>query len=78
MSTAELQNKIIKQVVNINDDHLLEELLHLIEIESSDETFFEIPEEHIESIKLGLKQIEEGKVQLNEVVQSKMKACLTK
>lgn len=43
MSTAELKNKVMERLASINEPHLLEEILNLIEFETSEEEVFVIP-----------------------------------
>jgi len=59
MSTAELKKNLLKRIEQIDEDYLLEELLGVIEIETSND-FFKIPEEHKKDIEIGLAQIENG------------------
>ncbi len=77
MSTAELKEKVLKRIEQINEDYLLEELLGVIEIETSDE-FFKIPEEHKNDIEIGLAQIESGNTIPHEEVRKKVEEWLGK
>jgi hypothetical protein len=77
MSTAELRKKVLKKIEQIDEDYLLEELLGVIEIETSDE-FFRIPEEHIKDIEIGLAQIESGNTIPHEEVRKNVEKWLGK
>ncbi len=72
MSTAELKEKILKRIEQIDEDYLLENLLNLIDFETSDEVF-EIPDAHKESIEIGLAQIKAGQTYTNEEVMERVK-----
>ncbi len=77
MSTIELKNKLKDKIDSLNEDHLLEHLLEIIEFETSDK-IFEIPEEHKANIEVGLAQIKAGRTITNEEVQRKIKEWLDK
>ncbi len=77
MSTAELKKKVLKRIEQIDEDYLLEELLGVIEIETSDE-YFKIPEEHKKDIEIGLAQIESGNTIPHEEVRKKVDEWLGK
>ena len=75
MSTAELQNQLIRKVVNINKDYLLEELLNIIELETSDD-IVQLTNFEKEQIDIGLRQIKNGETITNEAVEKEMKDLL--
>ncbi len=75
MSTAELQNQVIRKIVNIDKDYLLEDLLKIIELESSDEVI-ELSNYEKEQIEIGLNQISNGETYTNEEVEKEMKELL--
>ena len=75
MSTAELQNQLIRKVVNINKDYLLEELLNIIELETS-EDIVQLTNFEKEQIDIGLRQIKNGETITNEAVEKEMKDLL--
>ncbi len=77
MSTAELKKKVLKKIEQIDKDYLLEDLLNLIEIESLHEEVYEIPESHMKSINIGLKQMERGEVESHAKVQKEIKKWLS-
>jgi len=76
MSTVELKNKVIKRLEDVNQPHLLEEILNLIEIETRSEEVFMIPEEHKADLEISLQQLKEGKTVPNEVVNERMQKWL--
>lgn len=43
MSTVELKNKLKEKIEELNEDYLLEELLSIIDLESSRNEVFRIP-----------------------------------
>ena len=61
MSTVELKNKLKERIDELNEDYLLEELLSIIDLETSKTEVFKIPEEHREGLERSLKQMDEGK-----------------
>jgi predicted house-cleaning noncanonical NTP pyrophosphatase (MazG superfamily) len=60
MSTIELKNKLKEKIDALNEDYLLEELLSILELESTKSTVFNIPEEHKSGLKKSLQQMDEG------------------
>lgn len=68
MSTAELKNKLKEKIEDLNESYFLEELLNIIELESSKTEVFRIPDEHKENLETSLKQMEEGKTTSHEQV----------
>ncbi len=72
MSIAELKEKVIKRIEQIDEDYLLEKLLNLIDVETSDEVY-KIPDSHRESIQIGLAQIKAGQTYSNEEVVESVK-----
>ncbi len=71
-TTAELKAKVIKRIEQIDEDYLLEDLLNLIDFETSDEVL-KIPDAHKESIEIGLAQIKAGQTYSNEEVMERVK-----
>lgn len=78
MSTAELKEKVLKRIEQIDEDYLLEDLLNLIEIEEEEEDLIEISKEHKEMLDIGLKQVEQGKTTPNEIVEKRIEKWLNK
>ena len=76
MSTIELKNKVIERLEEVNQPHLLEEILNLIEIETKSEEVFIIPEEHKTDLKISLQQLKDGKTVSNEVVNESVRKWL--
>jgi len=72
MSNVELKNKLKEKIEELNENHLLEYLLGIIEMETSEEVF-EIPETHKASIDKGLAQIKAGQTISNEEVVERVK-----
>lgn len=76
MSTVELKNKVLERLESVEEAYLLEEILNLIDIESSDTGAFKIPEEHKADLEISLTQKREGKTVPNEVVNQRVKKWL--
>jgi len=60
MSTLELKNKLKEKIEELKEDYLLEELLSIIDLESSLNEVFKIPEEHKIGLEMSLKQMDAG------------------
>jgi len=71
MSTVELKNKLKEKIEELNEDYLLEHLLEIIEVETSEE-IYEIPESHKKSIDTGLSQIKSGNTITNKEVMKRV------
>jgi len=76
MSTIELKNKVIERLEDVNQPHLLEEILSLIEMETRSEEVFMIPEEHKADLEISLQQLKEGKTVPNDVVNERVQKWL--
>jgi len=76
MSTVELKNKVLKRLENVDNAYLLEEILSLIEFESTSEEVFVIPEEHKADLEISLQQLKEGKTVPNDVVNQRVQKWL--
>jgi len=70
MSTIELKNKLKKKIEELNEDYLLEELLNIIDLETSKSAVFKIPEEHKEGLRISLEQMDSGEtIAHNKVIE---------
>lgn len=78
MSTTELKNILKQKIDSVNDDHLLEELLSIIEVEETFNEVFQIPPEHEKLVNNGLNQIIAGETTSNQAVQRNIKKWLYK
>jgi superfamily I DNA and RNA helicase len=76
MSTLELKNKVLERLQEVNQSHLLEEILKLIEFETTNEEVFMITEEHKADLEISLQQLKEGKIVPNEVVNQRVQKWL--
>ena len=76
MSTIELRNKVLERLASVDEAYLLEEILSLIEFETSSEEVFEIPKGHKADLEISLKQLKEGKTIPNEVVNQRVQKWL--
>jgi len=77
MTTVELRKEVYKKLESV-DDHLLKEILGLIELEDSKKEALVIPEEHKRDIEIGLAQIEAGETITNEEVNKRVQKWLEK
>ena len=71
MSTSSLKNKLKEKIDGLNEDYLLEYLLGIIDVETSDEDY-DIPDSHKKSIDIGLAQMNAGITLSNEEVIKKV------
>lgn len=73
MSTVELRNKIQERLETIEEYSLLEEILNLIELETSkDSMVFIIPEEHKRDLEISIAQKKDGQTIPNDVVKERV------
>ena len=68
MAVIELKNKVRKRIESINDEHLLEEILNLIDFESDKEEVYSIPPDHQKELEISLRQMKNGNTISNEDV----------
>jgi len=61
MSTAELKNILKERIEGLDENHLLEELLNIIDLESDKSGVIKIPKEHKKSLDTSLSQVDNGK-----------------
>jgi len=73
MSTAELKNKLKEKIENLTQDYLLEELLNIIDLESSKSGVINIPDNHKEKLEISLTQIENGQTTSHIQVMKELK-----
>jgi len=73
MSTIELKNRLKEKIEELNEDHLLKELLSIIDLESSRNEIFIIPEEHKEDLEKSLKQMDDGNTIPHKLVMKELR-----
>ena len=73
MSITELKNKLKKKIDELKEDHLLEELLNIIELETNSSMAIKIPEEHKDDLDISLNQLDSGNTIPHEDVIREMK-----
>jgi len=66
MSTAELQNQVIKKIESVKNDRLLKEVLNFIDIELDEETIITVSTAQKDAIDEARQQINDGKYSTNE------------
>ena len=78
MAVIELKNKVRKRIESLNDEHLLEEILNLIDFESDKEEVYSIPPDHQKELEISLRQMKNGNTISNEDVNDKVQKWLSK
>ncbi len=76
MINTELKNKVKEKVDSIEQSYLLEEILQLIELETTSEDVFIIPNSHKEELEISLKQMDDGLTVSNDVVNQRVSKWL--
>ncbi len=66
MSTAELQNQVIKKIEAVTNDRLLREVLSFINVEMDDDTIVAVSDAQKKTIDKARKQIKDGLYSTNE------------
>jgi GTPase Era involved in 16S rRNA processing len=66
MSTAELQNQVIRKIESVKNDSLLKEVLIFIAIEMDEETIVTVSNAQKNAIDEARQQIKDGKYSTNE------------
>lgn len=77
MSTIELKNKLKEKIDNLNEDHLLKELLQIIDLETNKEKELKIPEEHKADLDISLAEMETGRTLPHEEAIQELKNDFT-
>lgn len=78
MAVIALKNQIKDRIELVNDEHLLEEILNLIDFESEKEEFYIIPADHQKELEISLEQMKNGDTISNEEVNAKVQKWLSK
>lgn len=78
MSIIELKNQVKNRIESVNDEHLLEEILHLIDFESEKEEMYNISSDHQKELAISLEQMKNGDTISNEDVDAKVQKWLSK
>ncbi|MBL0190215.1 MAG: hypothetical protein IPQ18_02380 [Saprospiraceae bacterium] len=78
MAVIELKNQVRERIDSVTDEYLLEEILNLIDFESNKEGVFNIPEDHLKELEIGLNQMKNGETISNEDVDVKIQKWLSK
>ena len=75
MSTVELRQKVIKKIELLNEDHLLEELLALIDFQTDSEPY-KLSKEQKEAVDEAREQIKNGEYYTNDEVEGEIDTWL--
>ena len=78
MISIELRNQVKERIDQVNDAYLLEEILNLIDFETSNEEIFTIPLEHQKELDISIAQMKNGQTISNELVDIKVRELLSK
>jgi predicted ATP-dependent Lon-type protease len=78
MISLELRNQVKERIDQVNDAYLLEEILNLIDFETSNEETFSIPSEHQKELDTSINQMKNGQIISNEMVDHKVQKWLSK
>lgn len=73
MSTVELKNILKEKIDGLEEYSLLEELLSIIDLESSRKEVTKIPEQHKAGLERSLKQMDEGQTIPHQQVMKELK-----
>lgn len=71
MISLELRNQVKERINQVNDAYLLEEILNLIDFETSKEELFSIPSDHQKELDISIAQMKKGQTISNELVDKK-------
>ena len=77
MTTIDLKKRVMKKIENLNEDYVLEEVLALIEFETSSESI-KLSSEQKSAIDEARTQIKRGEVYTNEEVDNEIDQWLNK
>jgi len=78
MSISELKLEIIKKVISISDEHILEEIIRLINQESDLANSYQLTDEEQAALKEGLQDVEDGNLYCLESAEKMLKEWLKK
>ena len=78
MISIELKNQVKERIDQVNDAYLLEEILNLIDFETSKEELFSIPSDHQKELDISIAQMKKGQTISNELVDKKVQQWLSK
>jgi hypothetical protein len=78
MISIELKNQVKERIDQVNDAYLLEEILNLIDFETSNNEIFKIPIEHQKELDISIEQMKNGQTISNELVDIKVQQWLSK
>ncbi len=78
MISLELRNQVKERIDQVNDAYLLEEILNLIDFETSKEELFSIPSDHQKELDISIAQMKKGQTISNELVDKKVREWLSK
>ena len=78
MSIPELKLEIIKKVISISDEHILEEVIRLINQESALANTYQLTDEEQAALKVGFQDVEDGNLYSSESAEKILEEWLKK
>jgi acyl-CoA thioesterase len=78
MISIELKNQVKERIDQVKDAYLLEEILNLIDFETSTDEIFIIPMDHQKELDISIEQMKNGQTISNELVDIKVQQWLLK
>ena len=78
MISTELKNQVKERLDQVNDAYVLEEILNLIDFETSTDEIFIIPIEHQKELDISIEQMKNGQTISNELIDIKVQQWLSK
>ena len=78
MAVSELKKQVKNRIELVNDEHILEEILILLDFESEQQEMFMIPSDHEKELEISLEQMKNGDTITNEDVNIKVQKWLSK
>jgi len=78
MNKVKLKEKLIKEIQNIEDENILNEVYRLLEIESAEMEVYKLNEEQISAVNEAREQISNGQFFTHEQAKKKIEEWLNK
>jgi predicted transcriptional regulator len=78
MNKVKLKEKLIKEIQNIEDENLLNEVYRLLEIEATELDVYKLDEEQISAVNEAREQISNGQFFTHEQAKKKIEEWLNK
>lgn len=76
MTVIELKEKLIAKINSTNDEELLDQISHVIDLEEQIDGFYKLSPDELNAVKDGIEQIESGFFFTNDEVNKLTDRCL--